>query len=72
MRAYLLLTGSIFGLIGLAHLARLLLEGGHSFAKDPWFVWGNVAAVLAGGGLGVWAAWLLRGEKPSGNPKDRP
>jgi hypothetical protein len=55
MRAYLITTGTVFGLITLAHLARVLTEGGHR-AKDPVFV----LLTLATAGLCGWAWRLLR------------
>ena len=59
MKAYLVLTGSIFGLIALLHLNRLLHDGVHAFAADPWLAWGNLAGVLIGAGIAGWAGWLL-------------
>jgi len=69
MKAYLLLTGSMFGLIGLLHLSRLLHDGVHAFAADPGLVWANVAGVLIGAGVAGWAGWLLSTHQA---PKDRP
>ena len=57
MKAYLLVTGTIFALVGIAHLLRLFVEG-HPLS-DPWFLVHNVALFLVGGGLAVWAARLL-------------
>ena len=57
MKAYLMVTGTIFGLLGIAHLLRTFVEG-HPLA-DPWFLGHNVALFLVGGGLAVWAARLL-------------
>lgn len=59
MKAYLLVTGVIFGLVGIAHLLRLFLEG-HP-GPDSWFVAHNVALFLVCGGLAVWAARLIMG-----------
>ena len=59
MKAYLIITGSIFGLIGIAHLLRLFFEG-HSLS-DPWFLASNLALFIVGGGIAVWAARLLVG-----------
>ena len=59
MKAYIVVTGSIFGLVGVAHLLRLFLEGGHSLAADPWFFVGNLALFVIGGGIAVWALRLL-------------
>ena len=64
MKAYLLVTGAIFGLVGIAHLLRLFVEG-HPLS-DPWFVGGNVALFVIGGGLAVWALRLfMRLREPS-------
>jgi hypothetical protein len=59
MKAYLILTGAIFGLVGVAHLLRLFFEG-HS-QSDPWFLGSNLALFVIGGGIAVWAARLLVG-----------
>ncbi len=60
MKAYLLVTGSLFGLVGAAHLLRLFLEPGHTLSSDPWFFGGNVALFVLGGGVAAWAVRLLR------------
>lgn len=57
MKAYLVVTGAIFGLIGIAHLLRLFVEG-HPLS-DPWFLGANLALFIVGGGLAVWAMRLL-------------
>jgi hypothetical protein len=57
MKAYLVVTGTIFGLVGIAHLLRLFVEG-HPLS-DCWFLGHNVALFLVGGGLAVWAVRLL-------------
>ena len=59
MKAYLVLTGTLFGVIGIAHLLRLFIEE-HSLA-DAWFVGSNLALFVVGGGVAVWAARLLLG-----------
>ena len=59
MKAYLIVTGTIFGLVGIAHLLRLFFEG-HPLS-DPWFLGSNLALVIIGGGIAVWAARLLAG-----------
>jgi hypothetical protein len=56
MKAYLVVTGTIFGLVGLAHLLRLFVEG-HPLS-DPWFLGHNLALFLVGVGLAVWAVRL--------------
>ncbi len=53
MKAYLMITGTVFGLIVLAHAWRAVVEGRH-VATDPFFV---VLTLLAAG-LSCWA-WRL-------------
>jgi hypothetical protein len=36
MRAYVITTGSVFGLLTLAHVGRAFVEP--HLAKDPWFI----------------------------------
>lgn len=55
MKAYLMTSGAIFGLLVVAHLLRIVAEGPH-LARDPWFVLVTIAA----GVLCVWALRLLR------------
>lgn len=50
MKAYLVITGTIFGLIAAAHVLRTLAEWSR-LGADPWFY-------LEGPGLGVVAAAL--------------
>ena len=54
MKAYVMTTGAVFGLITLAHLLRMIAEGPH--VADPWFVLLTIAAAS----LCVWAWRLLR------------
>ena len=58
MKPYLIVTGTIFGLVGLAHLLRLFIE------RHPWSDYGflgpNLLVVLLGVGIAVWAVRLLR------------
>ena len=55
MKAYLLTTGSVFGLITLAHLWRIIDEWPH-LATEPWYV----LLTLAAAALGLWSWRLLR------------
>ena len=55
MRAYVMTTGVLFGLITLAHVWRAIEEGG-DLASDPWFILLTVAAAA----LSLWAWRLLR------------
>lgn len=57
MKAYLVVTGTLFGLVGVAHLLRLFVEG--QPLSDPWFLGVNVALFIVGAGLAVWAMRLL-------------
>jgi hypothetical protein len=55
MRAYVMTTGAVFGLITLAHVLRILAEGSHLLREPVW-----VLLTLATAGLCVWAWRLLR------------
>lgn len=55
MKAYLLTTGTVFGLITLAHIWRALAEGPR-LATDPLFV----LLTIASAALSFWAWRLLR------------
>ena len=55
MRAYVMTTGTIFGLITLAHILRIVHES-RVLATDPWFVLLTVVSAA----LCVWALRLLR------------
>jgi hypothetical protein len=55
MKVYVMTTGVIFGLITLAHLLRIFMEGPH-LARDPVYILLTVAAA----GLCLWAWRLLR------------
>ena len=55
MKAYLITTGIVFGLVTVAHIWRMLAEGSH-LATDPFFL---VLTILAAA-LCFWAFRLLR------------
>ncbi len=55
MRAYLAVTGTVFGLIAAAHVWRLFAERGR-FESDPFF---HLLTVLAAALCG-WAVVLLK------------
>jgi len=55
MKAYVMTTGAVFGLLTVAHAWRIFEEGLH-VAGDPWFLVTTVAAVA----LCLWA-WRLLG-----------
>lgn len=54
MKAYVMTTGAVFGLIALAHVWRVLAEGTR-LAMEPWFVLLTVIAAA----LCLWACRLL-------------
>jgi hypothetical protein len=55
MKAYVITTGAIFGLLTVAHLWRIAAEGSH-LATDPFFL----LATLISAALCVWAWRVLR------------
>jgi hypothetical protein len=55
MKAYVMTTGTLFGLLAVVHLLRMIAEGRH-LATDPFFILITVAAA----GLCLWAWRLLR------------
>ncbi len=55
MKAYVITTGVVFGLLTLAHLWRIFFEDAH-LARDPFFI--LITAVAAG--LGIWSVFALR------------
>jgi hypothetical protein len=62
MKAYLLITGTLFALVALAHLLRTVMEW-QRLAGDPLFVLqGPVLGVVAGV-LCFWAWRLLRASR---------
>jgi hypothetical protein len=54
MKAYVMTTGAVFGLLTLAHIWRVIEEGPH-LATEPWYVLITVAAAV----LCLWALRLL-------------
>jgi hypothetical protein len=55
MKAYVITSGVIFALVFLAHLARMIAEGGH-LARDPGFFF----LTLLAAGLSFWSILVLR------------
>ena len=55
MKAYIVTTGAVFGLLTLAHIWRAVAEGPH-LATDPWFVLITITTAA----LSVWAWRVLR------------
>ena len=61
MKAYLMVSGALFGAVGIAHLLRLFIE--HDQVADPSFLLHNLALFGVGGALAVWALQLLRRQR---------
>ena len=55
MKAYLITTGAVFGLITVLHIWRAFVEGPR-MAKDPWFI----LLTLLTAALCLWACRLLK------------
>jgi hypothetical protein len=55
MKAYVITTGVIFGMITVAHLLRFVMEGSH-LAGEPFFI----LLTLLSAGLCVWSWLVLR------------
>ena len=60
MRAYLRISGALFGLIALAHLLRLFRHWPVDFAGYLVPQWASWLGLLLAGGLSLWAFRLLR------------
>ena len=54
MRAYVVTTGLLFGLLTLAHVLRIAYES-RALASDPWYMLITTATAA----LSVWACLLL-------------
>lgn len=55
MRAYIIITGIVFGLLVVAHIWRAIAEG-PQILHQPWFD----VITLAAAALFVWAVCLIR------------
>jgi hypothetical protein len=55
MKAYVMTTGVVFGLITFAHVLRIIAEGPHLLTEPVW-----VLLTAATAGLSIWAWRLLR------------
>lgn len=65
MRAYLRISSTVFGLIALAHLLRLLRHWPAQIAGQSVPTWASVVAVVLTAGLSVWAIRLLAPARPT-------
>ena len=66
MKAYLLTTGTIFGLFAAAHVVELIAEW-RPPASDPWFVIGISLIIVVSAAFCVWAFRLLETIGPAVN-----
>lgn len=64
MRAYLITTGALFGLLAVAHLLRTIAEWSR-LAADPWFILEGPGIGVVAAAIAVWAWRLLRVEARS-------
>ena len=62
MKAYLVITGTVFGLIAVMHFLRSMAEW-HLLATDPWYFLGMAALGVLAAALCVWAWRLLRRQR---------
>jgi hypothetical protein len=58
MKAYLVTTGTLFGLLAVMHLLRAIAER-HLLTTDPWYFIGMAALGVVSAALSVWAWRLL-------------
>jgi len=59
VKAYLVITGTLFGLIAVLRLLRAIAEW-HLLATDPWYFLGMAGLGVLAAALAVWAWRLLR------------
>jgi hypothetical protein len=60
MRAYLQISGALFGLIALAHLLRLFRHWPIDLAGHMVPMWASWLGLVLAGGLSIWALRLMR------------
>ena len=59
LKSYLLTTGSLFGLVAIAHAARTFAEWSRLTA-DPWFIVEGPGLGVVAGAIAFWSWRLLR------------
>lgn len=65
MKTYVMTTGSLFGLLTVAHLWRMIEE--RQMATEPWYILITVAAGI----MCLWAWRLVRRSTESPQPKNK-
>ncbi len=60
MRAYLQISGTLFGLIALGHVLRLFRQWPVDLAGYPLPLWVSWLGLVIAGGLSIWAMRLVR------------
>ena len=60
MRAYLQISGALFGIIALAHLVRLFRHWPIDLAGFLVPIWASWLGLVLAGGLSIWALRLMR------------
>jgi hypothetical protein len=66
MRAYLLVTRTLFGIIALVHLTRIFTHWPAVIGQWAAPVWVSGVGFLVAGGLSLWSAQLSRRLSPTG------
>jgi hypothetical protein len=64
MKAYLVTTGALYGLIAVMHVVRAIAEW-RRLTTDPWYFLAIVALGIVAAGLSVWSWRLLRQQSRS-------
>jgi hypothetical protein len=60
MRAYLQISGALFGIIAVAHLLRLLRHWPIDLAGHVVPLWASWLGLVLAGALSIWALRLIR------------
>lgn len=56
-RPYLMLSGTLFGIVGLAHLVRIVQHWPFTFGPYQVPMWASAVAAVGGFTLGLWG-WV--------------
>ncbi len=61
MKAYLVVSGVLFGVVAIAHLLRLFVE--RDQLSEPGFLVHNLALFMVAGAMALWALQSLRRQR---------